>query len=217
MHFNENRLSALESRYKARLINSLSGFKSANLVGTISANAQAKGITNLAIVSSVFHLGANPPLVGMIIRPHFVTRDTLENIEATGVYTLNQVSSSFWKQAHQTSARYDADTSEFDVTGLSEHFRENIAAPFVKESALSYALKVVEIATLAVNDTVMVIGEVTDIFVEDDAVMEDGYIDIEKLNTVAISGLDAYHVTQRLGRLAYAKPDVPTQCLGEDE
>ncbi|WP_283132624.1 flavin reductase family protein [Enterovibrio norvegicus] len=213
MHFNESSLSSLERRYKARLINSLSGFKSANLVGTVSA----EGITNLAMVSSVFHLGAHPPLVGMIIRPHSVTRDTLENIETTGVYTLNQVSASFWKQAHQTSARYDAETSEFYATGLGEQFREGITAPFVEESALSYALKVAEMTTLAVNDTVMVIGEITDIFVEDIAVMEDGYIDIETLDTVAVSGLDAYHVTQRLGRLAYAKPDLPPRCLGDDE
>ncbi len=113
MHFNRQALDQLEDRFRARLINSLSGFKSANLIGTISDN----GITNLSIVSSVFHIGANPPLVGMIIRPHSVTRDTLENIINTRQYTINQVSDRIWQQAHQCSARYDADISEFDVVG----------------------------------------------------------------------------------------------------
>lgn len=35
----------------------------------------------------------------------------------------------------------------------------------------------------------------------------DGYIDIESLGTMAISGLDGYHSTQRAARLSYAKPD----------
>ena len=65
-------------------INSLSGYKSANLVGT----ADHQGRHNLAIVSSVVHLGAQPPLVGMIMRPDVVERHTLANIRETGWYTL---------------------------------------------------------------------------------------------------------------------------------
>lgn len=36
--------------------------------------------------------------------------------------------------------------------------------------------------------------------------MPDGYVDIESLDLVTISGLDSYHSTQRLHRLSYAKP-----------
>ncbi|MBV7296440.1 flavin reductase family protein [Enterovibrio paralichthyis] len=202
MHFNRQALDQLEDRFRARLINSLSGFKSANLIGTISDN----GITNLSIVSSVFHIGANPPLVGMIIRPHSVTRDTLENIINTRQYTINQVSDRFWQQAHQCSARYDADISEFDAVGLTPEYVEGVLPPFVAESQLKYALDVREIQTLEINGTVLVIGEIGEIFVGEDAVAEDGYVDIEKIGTVAVSGLDSYHTTQRLGRLSYAKP-----------
>ena len=52
-------LAQMEKRYRAQLINSLSGIKSANLVGTINKDRQ----TNLSIVSSVFHLGADPALM----------------------------------------------------------------------------------------------------------------------------------------------------------
>ncbi|MGO3346471.1 MAG: hypothetical protein ACTIM4_14665 [Marinomonas sp.] len=57
-HFDLQSLSEMTSRYRTQLINSLSGFKSANLIGTCNAQGQ----TNLAIFSSVFHLGASPAL-----------------------------------------------------------------------------------------------------------------------------------------------------------
>ncbi len=38
-------------------------------------------------------------------------------------------------------------------------------------------------------------------------------IDIEALKTVSISGLDSYHLTTRLSRLSYAKPDVSAEKI----
>lgn len=203
MHFNIEALRQLEDRYRAKLINSLSGFKSANLIGT----TDGKGNHNLAIVSSVFHIGANPPLVGMIMRPHTVTRDTLENILELGEYTINQVNAQIWKEAHQTSARYEQQVSEFDEAGLTPEWVDGVKAPFVAESRLKYSLVLRESQTLEINGTVLVIGEINHVLVEDDVIAQDGYIDIEALETVAVSGLDSYHVTNRLGRLSYAKPD----------
>ena len=52
----------------------------------------------------------------------------------------------------------------------------------------------------------LVIGEITDILCEPTAIKNDGYIDIESLNTVMVSGLDSYHTSNRLSRLSYAKP-----------
>ena len=58
-------IAAMAPQARALLINSLPGYKSAMLVGT----CDAKGLTNLAIVSSHFHLGSSPPLLAMILRP----------------------------------------------------------------------------------------------------------------------------------------------------
>jgi hypothetical protein len=41
--------------------------------------------------------------------------------------------------------------------------------------------------------------------VDKNVVSQDGYLDIERAGTVAISGLDGYHQTRGLGRLSYAK------------
>ncbi|WP_462178602.1 flavin reductase family protein [Pseudoalteromonas gelatinilytica] len=201
MHLTKQVIADLENRYRAHLINSLSGFKSANLVGTQDSNGQ----TNLAIVSSVFHLGAHPPLVGMIIRPHSVPRHTLENLLATKQYTINHVNKDIYNKAHQTSARYDKDESEFDATGLSTEYLNDFTAPFVKESKLKYALELKEHNHLAINGTELIIGEITDIYLDEACLQEDGFVDIEAIGTVAVSGLDSYHVTERLARLAYAK------------
>ena len=201
MHITKAEINNCEKHYRTHLINSLAGYKSANLIGTQDSN----GNTNLAIVSSVIHLGAHPPLVGMIMRPHSVPRHTFENILETGVFTINQVNSNIVEQAHQTSARYDKDESEFTATGLTPQYLADFKAPFVEQSRLKYAVKFVENQHLKVNGTELVIGEIMDIHVDDVAVMDDGFLDLETINTVAISGLDSYHKTRHLMRLPYAK------------
>jgi flavin reductase (DIM6/NTAB) family NADH-FMN oxidoreductase RutF len=211
-HFNLDNLHSMNSRYRAQLINSLSGFKSANLIGT----RNEQNINNLAMFSSVVHLGASPALVGFITRPNSVTRHTLENIMQTKQFTINQVNDSFWQAAHQTSARYSTDESEFEYTGLTPYQVDGINAPFVKESRLKYALTLSDIIPIQLNGTQLVIGEITDIICDEVAIKKDGYIDIESLNTVAISGLDSYHTSQRLSRLSYAKPDIAQSMISID-
>ena len=125
-----NDILAFEQRFRATFINSLGGFKSLALIGTRSR----QGNTNLAIFNSLFHIGANPPLFGFIIRPDSVDRHTLNNILETGEFTVNHVLESFYEKAHQTSARYPSDISEFDATNLTEEYKAGYYAPFVKES-----------------------------------------------------------------------------------
>jgi flavin reductase (DIM6/NTAB) family NADH-FMN oxidoreductase RutF len=202
-HLSKDQLANMASRYRANLINSLSGFKSANLIGTCNSQGQ----TNLAIFSSVVHIGASPALVGFIMRPNSVSRHTLENIQQTRQYTINQVSEDFYRAAHQTSARYLKEQSEFENTGLTSTLVDGINAPFVTQSRLKYALTLREIMPIPLNNTQLVIGEITDIICDEQSIKNDGYIDIGSLNTVSISGLDSYHTNKRLSRLSYAKPE----------
>ncbi|MEP2653338.1 MAG: flavin reductase [Paraglaciecola sp.] len=211
-HINNHKLKAYPSRYRAQLINSLSGFKSANLIATVDK----EGSSNLAIFSSVVHLGASPALVGFIMRPNSVDRHTLENIQITEQYTINQVNQDIWQAAHQTSARYLRDECEFEKTGLTKECIEGVKVPFVKESNLKYLLTLQEIVPIKANNTLFVIGEITDILCQEHAIKDDGYIDIESLSTVTLSGLDSYHTTQRLSRLSYAKPESTPHSISID-
>ena len=208
-HFTTERLESLEKAYRTHLINSLGGFKSVALIGTISKSE----VTNLAIFSSIFHIGAHPPLIAMIFRPSPPERNTLSNILETGYYTINHINESIYKQAHQTSARYDEDISEFDVTGLDAEFKNGFFAPFVKQSHIQMAVLFKEKIDIAINNTSMVIGEITEIYVPENCISDDGFLDIEKANTITCSGLDSYHKTVRLDRLSYAKPNKPLSSL----
>ena len=203
IHINKNQIEQLEKQERVHLINSLGGFKSVSLVGTADKN----GNENLAIFSSFFHIGANPPLIGMIFRPSPPDRDTLHNILETGFYTINHINESIYKQAHQTSARYDEAISEFEATNLKPEYKNNFFAPFVAESNIQLGIEFKEKIDISVNNTIMVIGQIIQIYVPEDCVTADGFIDLEKANTITCSGLDSYHKTIQLDRLSYAKPD----------
>jgi flavin reductase (DIM6/NTAB) family NADH-FMN oxidoreductase RutF len=201
----KNDLQAMEQRERTRLVNSLSGFKSANLIGS----CDSQGVANLAVISSVVHLGSHPPLFGFIVRPCKRRRHTLDNILETKQFTINSISADFFKKAHQTSARYPKEVSEFESVGLTPYYDDDFSAPFVLESALKIGLELKEHIQIESNHTQMLIGEVVTLHAPKNAFMPDGYLDLEALDTVTISGLDSYHVTQRLRRLSYAKPDEP--------
>lgn len=197
-----NDIAGLEDRYRAVFINSLGGFKSVVLVGT--ENNEHK--TNLAIFSSLFHIGSNPPVYGMIIRPDKVYRHTLENIIQTGYYTINHLNEQIYKQGHQTSARYDREISEFEVTFLETEYSGTFKAPYVKASKVKIGMQFLERIDLAINGTILIIGKVMECFIPEVSLRPDGFIDLEAAGTVTLSGLDSYHLTQKLSRLTYAKP-----------
>jgi len=209
LEFTGDEIGAMTSRRRAAFVNSLSGFKSANLVGS----ADEKGRTNLAIMSSAVHLGSAPPLLALIIRPGGEERHTLSNILATGCYSINHVSRDLVEAAHQTAARYDRSVSEFDATGLTPRRHPGFAAPFVAEAAISLGMELREHQELAINGTHLVIGEIVLARLPGDCLLEDGAVDLAKADTVALSGLDHYHAPVSLKRMAYAKPDLPPRVL----
>lgn len=194
-------IAALPKAFRRNLINCISGFKSLCLVGT----ADSAGLTNLSLVSSVIHVGANPPLVGMLMRPHVVPRHTIENIETRLHYTLNHVSAEIYQAAHQSSARYPKEVSEFTGTGLTPLFTDKVPAPYVAESPLRIGLRFVERHQIIANQTILIVGEVLELVLPEAAVGEDGFIDLEQTGSLTVSGLDSYHRTERIDRLPYAK------------
>ena len=200
----------MDQRFRTQLINSMPGVKALNLVGT----RDAEGRENLAIFNSIFHVGANPPYLGMVVRPDSVDRHTWQNIQATGSYTLNAVGADFYAKAHQTSARYDNQTSEFDAVGLNPVYRDGVIAPFVGESAIKIGLELQEFQRVECNGTLIVIGKVVYVEIEDELITDDGSVDLVKAQSVGSIGLDGYVDLSWIDRLSYAKPDrEPTTLL----
>ena len=212
IHIDYNQILQLQKQKRVHLINSLGGFKSVALVGTSDENKN----TNLSIFSSFFHLEANPPLIGMIFRPSPPERDTMRNILDTGFYTINHINESIFKKAHQTSARYEKGVSEFDATGLNSEYKNDFFAPFVVESKVQLGIEFKQKIDISINNTTMIVGEIVQIYIPENCLLEDGFIDIEKANTITCSGLDSYHKTMQLDRLSYAKPDKEITSLAQN-
>ena len=202
MHFTKSDIKDLDKIKRLNIINSVTGVKPANLVGTQSKAGQ----TNLAIISSVIHLGSNPGLIGFILRPTGkVPRHTYENLKETGIYTINHVHQSFIKQAHYTSAKFDRDVSEFDSCALEQEYVADFPAPFVKESQLKLGMKLVEEIPIPLNGTVMIVGTIEHLLMPDTAVTEEGYINLASIGDVGISGLNSYYALQHLETFPYAR------------
>tara|TARA_B110000091_G_scaffold190989_1_gene214520 strand:+ start:273 stop:899 length:627 start_codon:yes stop_codon:yes gene_type:complete len=203
VHFNQEKLDSLHNIYKINLINSCSGYKPANLIGTVSKN----GIENVAIFSSVIHVGSNPPLLGFVVRPSGdVPRNTYKNIKETGIYTINHVFESIIDDAHHTSARYDESISEFDVTELNTEYKKEITPPFVKGSPVQMQMQYVNEYYIKENNTTLVLGKIINLFVKDDIIEKDGYINLGKGDVATVTGLDGYSVPKLKNRKGYQRP-----------
>ena len=200
--FNFNDIQNLEKIFKINLINSCSGFKSANLLGSISE----EGVSNVAVFSSVTHLGSKPPTLGFILRPTTVPRDTYKNIKDLGVFTINHIHEGIIEDAHHTSAKYPKDVSEFNMTGLQEEFKGAFKAPFVKGAPVQMSMKFIEEIYVPSNDVMLIVSQIQELYIDDELLQEDGLINLSKGNIAAINGLDTYTIPQFKTQLSYQRP-----------
>ena len=200
--FNQEDIHNLDKIYRINLINSCSGFKSANLLGTIST----KGITNVAVFSSVTHLGSNPPTLGFILRPTTVPRNTHKNLKDVGYFTINHIWEEVIEDAHHTSAKYPDDVSEFDMTNFEPEFKGNFKAPFVKNAPVQMSMKFIEEIYVPSNDVMLVVAQIQELYVKDELLQNDGLINLSLGNVATINGLDAYAVPKFKKQLTYQRP-----------
>ena len=200
--FNNQDINQLDKIFRINLINSCSGFKSANLLGTISE----KGITNVAVFSSVTHLGSNPPTLGFILRPTTVPRNTHKNLKDLGYFTINHIWEAIFEDAHHTSAKYPDDISEFDMTNLEPEFKGNYKAPFVKNAPVQMAMKFVEEIYVPSNDVMLVVAQIEELYIKDELLQKDGLINLSKGNVVTINVLYTYAVPKFKKQLSYQRP-----------
>lgn len=202
MTFNEKDIAALHHLYRINLINSCSGYKSANLIGTKSLD----GISNVAIFSSVTHYGSNPPLLGFVLRPTTVIRNTYTNLKETDSFTINHIHQEILEDAHHTSAKYNGDISEFDVTNLEEEYKGNCKAPFVKGCSIQIEMEFTEEYHIKANGTILVLGKIKNLYVKDDIIEDDGFINLSKGKIATINGLDGYAIPELKMRQPYQRP-----------
>jgi flavin reductase (DIM6/NTAB) family NADH-FMN oxidoreductase RutF len=202
-------IARMEKVPRLNLVNSCTGYKSTNLIATKSIDGQS----NVAIFSSVTHLGSEPPLIGFIMRPTTVPRDTYKNIKETGYFSVNHVTVDMIEDAHHTSANYDLGISEFDKTNLKEEYKTDIEIPFVKGSPVQLYCKYVNEYYIKENDTIHIVASIEELFFDEELQHEDGWLQIDKGNVIALNGLDGYCLPKIVDRFQYARKDQPTQSF----
>ena len=201
-YFSKAEIAELNNRYRNNLINSISGYKSANLIGTISKT----GTTNLAVFNSIVHLGSNPALLGFILRPTTVPRHSFSNMKENGVFTVNHIAKNQIEAAHHTSAKYPEEISEFDQTELNPVYKNDFAAPFVEGAPVQIACRYVNDYLIEENDTRLVVGAIEAVYIDDKMILDDGWVQLDLGEVVTINGLDGYALPQLIERFPYARP-----------
>ncbi len=202
MHLTKENLAEMNKIDRLNLINSVTGIKPANLIGTKSSD----GVENLAVFSSVVHLGSNPGLVGFVTRPtEEVRRDTYQNISKSGIYTINHVPVEFVQHAHYTSAKFDQEVSEFEACQLTASYMDGFDAPFVKESPVQLGMKLVQEVPIELNGTILMIGEIQSLFLKDEIVEDGFHLNLENAQTAGISGLNSYYSLKKEAQFPYAR------------
>ena len=204
IHYSEEDIEDLDKVFRINLVNSCTGYKSANLIGTKSN----EGIPNVAVFSSIVHLGSNPPLLGFFLRPtEIFPRNTYTNIKENGVYTINSIYKEIIDDSHHTSAKYDKNISEFSVTNLEEEYINKIYPPFVKNSPIKIEMKFIEEIKIKVNKCKLIVGKIVSLHLEKKMLEKDGFLSLNKGEIPTISGCDAYSIPEDYDRKKYQKPN----------
>ena len=208
-HISKAVISEMEKIERLNLINSCTGYKSANLIATKSVD----GIANVAIFSSITHLGSNPAMIGFIVRPNTVPRDTYKNIKETGFFTVNHITQKNIADAHHTSANYDSDISEFNKTDFEAEYKNDLEIPFVKDSPVQLYCKYLNEYHIKENDTIHIIATIEHLFFNENIQHKDGWLQLDKANVVTINGLDGYCLPKLIDRFQYARPNIETKSF----
>ena len=202
-HISSDDIRKMEKIFRLNLINSSTGYKSANLIATKSKSGNA----NVAVFSSVTHMGSDPAMIGFVTRPLSVARNTYKNIKETSYFTVNHIHEKMIEQAHQTAAKYDEEISEFHKTGLTEQYLNDFHAPYVEQSEVKLGCKYLNEYHIKENDTLLVVASIEHIYFDEGIQMPDGWLRLDDAGTVAINGLDGYSLPNLLDRFHYARPN----------
>ncbi|WP_321338010.1 flavin reductase family protein [Breoghania sp.] len=167
-------------------------------IGWIST-LDAEGRANLAPYSFFNALGDNPHVV-MFSSSGW--KHSVANVEATGEFVCNLATWDLREQMNESSAPFPEGTSEFEATGLTPAPSVAVKPPRVAESPI--ALECRHLQTIRIHDLDgkpadqwMVMGQVVSIHI-DDAVIEDGMIDVTRIKPLARLGYRDFSVVNEV-------------------
>ncbi|WP_268847917.1 flavin reductase family protein [Flavobacterium aestivum] len=212
-HISKEIISQMRRVEKLNLINSCTGFKSANLIATKSI----EGDTNITVFSNVTYLGSSPSLIGFVVHPASISTDTYKYIMETGFFTVNHITVDMITDAHHTSINYKTEISEFDKSNLEEEYKDGINIPFVKGSPVQLYCKFVNEYTIKENNTIHIIASIEHVFYDEDLEHKDGWLQLDKGNIVALDGVDGYFSPKLIDRFQYTNQDIQMKHIDKEK
>ncbi|MDA0307479.1 MAG: flavin reductase family protein [Proteobacteria bacterium] len=185
--------------------NPLKAIVSPRPIGWISSIG-ANGIHNLAPYSFFNAVSETPPMVAFSGSPGTQgDKDTVKNIEETGDFVVNIVSSSLMNAMNITSASLPRDISEFDQAQLTPKPSRLVSSPHVAESPCYLECKLWKIIDLPQasdeSKSRLVIGEVVGIGIDDAIITPEGKIDVAKYQPAARLGYKDYAIINKVFEL----------------
>ncbi|MFK0165584.1 flavin reductase family protein [Rhizobium sp. NPDC090279] len=123
-------------------------------------------------------------------------KDSVRNVEETGVFTANLVSRNIVEKMNHSSIAVPYGVNEFALAGLTAKPGELVDAPYVGEAFAVLECKVTEILQPKgldgeASENIMVIGQVVGIHI-DEAIIHDGKLDMALARPVARMGYMDY-------------------------
>ena len=193
-----DKIKTMDKINRLNLINSVVGIKPVVLVGTIGLNK----VNNLAIFSSLVHMGSNPPLLALNFRPvNNTKRHTYENIIESKFFSINHINKSMIDNAHLTSLKFPKEISEFENCNIE---MENLSGiPFVKKSPLKMLMKFKEEIIVKSNNCRIIISEIKKILTNDNYVDDNFEINYNKCKSVSVGSLNTYYSTKKIKSVKY--------------
>ena len=157
-------------------------------IGWISS-LSPDGIPNLAPFSYFNIVGDDPPHVMFsTVRTHGSSKDTLNNVMASGEFVVNLVTEEIVGAMNTTSQQVAPDVNEFELAGLTP-VPSDIVKPFrVGESAINFECKLVhqyELEGHQKGGAVMMVGRILRFHFADGLVNDKFHIDMDRYKPVA--------------------------------
>ena len=164
-------------------------------IGTKSKEGQA----NLAPYSFFNAISAKP---NMVMFSSFGYKDTVSNIQATGVFSCSIVSYALRDRMNESSAPVGPDVNEFALAGLTEAPCQFIDVSYVAEAPAALECRLVDVVNLnqydgIFSDYAMVLGEVVGVHIKDEMLV-DGMVDATKLHQLSRLGYMDYAVVKEV-------------------
>jgi flavin reductase (DIM6/NTAB) family NADH-FMN oxidoreductase RutF len=177
------------------------------MIGTVTprpiawvSTRASDGINNLAPYSFFNAFSADPPVVGFAPsrKPSGDNRkDTLRNVEDTGVFVVNLVSHALAPAMNQTAAEVAPEVDEFALAGLTAAEATRISCPMVAESPVKMECRLKQIIPMGDKPTsgILVLGEVV-CFHYAEGLLDNYRVDPAALDTVGRIGGFGYATTR---------------------